>query len=130
MKLLIERTWGWDENWQLEDFERRLDCCRVSVIQVADDDVGAIWVEADPTRIYVTDLQILPNWQGRGIGTAVVKDTIRQAVVSGRVVELAVLQLNDGAKRLYERIGFEVMHRDEPFIYMRYRPNKSVSPAQ
>ena len=52
------------------------------------------------------------------------KETIRQAVASGQVVDLAVLQLNSRAKRLYERLGFEVAKIDAPFIYMRYRSGK------
>jgi ribosomal protein S18 acetylase RimI-like enzyme len=126
MKDLIERTWGWDEEWQLRDFDRRIDLCQVSVIQVEDHAVGAIWVEVESTSIYVTELQILPSWQGRGIGTAVMKETIRHAVASGHVVDLAVLQLNARAKSLYERLGFEVTKIDKPFIYMRYRPSKSA----
>ena len=34
MKDLITQTWGWDEVWQREDFERRLSRCRVSIIEV------------------------------------------------------------------------------------------------
>jgi ribosomal protein S18 acetylase RimI-like enzyme len=122
MKDLIERTWGWDEKWQLEDFDRRLTRCRVSVIETEGQPVGATWVEMNAKRIYVTDLQILPSWQRRGIATAIMKMIIRDATENGRVVELAVLRLNDSAKRLYERLGFEVLTVDEPFIYMQHRP--------
>src|SRR5947207_8534336 len=55
--------------------------------------------------------------QGRGIGTAIVRQTIREAASSGRVTELAVLQLNPRAQRLYERLGFMVSGVAEPFVY-------------
>ena len=32
MREVIEKTWGWDETWQLQDFERRFREYVVSVI--------------------------------------------------------------------------------------------------
>jgi ribosomal protein S18 acetylase RimI-like enzyme len=121
MRDLIEQTWGWDETWQREDFDQRLTRCRVSVIEAEGEPVGAIWVEIDSERIYITDLQILPRWQQRGIGTVIMKMIIREAIGSQRAVELAVLPLNERAQRLYERLGFEVAMIQEPFIYMRHQ---------
>jgi GNAT superfamily N-acetyltransferase len=120
MKELIDRTWGWDEVWQREDFESRLAGCRISIIEVEKAPVGAIYLELRPESVFIADLQILPDWQGRGIGTGIVRETVREATSSGRVTELGVLQLNPRARSLYERLGFVVTRVEEPFIYMRH----------
>ena len=120
MKDLIDRTWGWDEIWQREDFQRRVKRCRVSMIEVETIAVGALYVELLPQSIYITDLQILPEWQGHGIGAAVVKEIVHEAASAAKATELAVLRLNRRAGRLYERLGFVATGVDEPFIYMRH----------
>ena len=30
----VARTWGWDEEWQRQDFEKRLRECQVNLIEV------------------------------------------------------------------------------------------------
>ena len=34
MREVIERTWGWDDDWQVKDFDRRMGACQVFVIDV------------------------------------------------------------------------------------------------
>jgi ribosomal protein S18 acetylase RimI-like enzyme len=49
------------------------------------------------------------EWQGRGIGTALMKHLEERAVDNGfSVVELLVAKDNEAAQRLYERLGYEV----------------------
>ena len=116
----IDRTWGWDEAWQRNDFEQRFDRCAVSVIEVAGESIGALWLEARPEGTYITDLQVLPAWQRRGIGSAVLRQVMTDASQRELNVELAVLTTNTGARRLYERLGFRESGHVEPFVYMQY----------
>ena len=120
MRRHIEVTWGWDDAWQQADFSHRFERYDVSVIENDGVAIGSLWLEELPTAMYIADIQLLPAWQRRGIGTAVLGDVIAQAVDTRRAVELVVLPSNHGARRLYERIGFQVTEVSAPFIYMRY----------
>lgn len=46
MRALIEKTWGWDDKWQREDFQKRLRECQVRVIEVDTKSAGALWTQA------------------------------------------------------------------------------------
>jgi ribosomal protein S18 acetylase RimI-like enzyme len=120
MRDVIEKTWGWDEAWQRADFDRRFAESIVSTIEVAGRAVGSVWLEWKPDCLYIHELQIMPEWQGRGFGTAVLQQVIEQA--SGRrfPVTLSVVPANRRAKRLYERVGFKVTGVEPPFIRMRH----------
>jgi ribosomal protein S18 acetylase RimI-like enzyme len=121
MREVIEKTWGWDEAWQQIDFERRLAAYIVSIIEIEDRAVGSLWLEWKPDSLYIHEIQILPKFQGKGIGTAVVQGVIEQGAGRRFPVTLSVLPANPRAKRLYERLGFEVTHVEAPFIRMRYQ---------
>jgi ribosomal protein S18 acetylase RimI-like enzyme len=120
MREPIEKTWGWDETWQRNDFEARFRECLVSIVEAGGEDVGCLWLRSEPGVLYVADVQITPARQGRGIGTSVLQGVIALASERGVAVELAVLQVNPRARRLYERLGFRVTEAGAPFVRMRH----------
>lgn len=120
MRTLIEQTWGWDEAWQREDFSRRLGECEVSIVECDGHRVGALFVISNPASIHIEELQIIPEFQGKQIGSSIVRELIETARHRGVVVTLAVLSANPRAKQLYERLGFEVTSFEAPFFRMRH----------
>jgi ribosomal protein S18 acetylase RimI-like enzyme len=122
MRQVIERTWGWDEEWQRRDFDRRFRTYTASVIELKGEAIGGLLLHATAVAVDIVELQILPAHQGNGIGTSVVERVIDDAVRQGLAVTLSVVPANSRAKRLYERIGFRVTGVDEPFLRMRYSP--------
>ncbi len=56
-------------------------------------------------KMEIDDLYILPAFQNRGIGTAVIETCLAQAELP---VFLYVFQKNTGALRLYQRMGFVI----------------------
>ena len=120
----IEQTWGWDETWQRLEFDRRFREQVVSVIETADGDVGALWLEPRPDSVYVEEIQIVPASQRRGLGTAVLSRLIAESAARGLAVELAVLPRNADARRLYKRLGFTATRVEDPFVYMRIDSNR------
>jgi ribosomal protein S18 acetylase RimI-like enzyme len=120
MHEVIEKTWGWDEAWQRSDFETRFGKQAVSIIEVGARSVGSLWLERRPGVLYVSLVNVAPQFQGRGIGTAVMQDVIAQAAAHGNTVELSVLEANRRARPLYERLGFRVTAIESPFVRMRH----------
>ena len=121
MREVIEKTWGWDEGWQRTDFERRLAAYLVSIIEAEGRAAGSLWLEWKTDSLYIHEVQILPEFQGKGLGTAIVQGVIEQGARRTLPVTLSVVPANPRAKRLYERLGFEVTHVEPPFIRMRHQ---------
>ncbi|MCK2214889.1 GNAT family N-acetyltransferase [Actinomadura sp. ATCC 31491] len=62
-----------------------------------------------------------PAWQGRGIGSGVLRELLERCDREGTVVRLNVLQ-GSAARRLYERHGFVTEREDEVDVFMVRHP--------
>ncbi|MFE6162535.1 GNAT family N-acetyltransferase [Streptomyces sp. NPDC056486] len=62
-----------------------------------------------------------PALQGRGLGSAVLRELLGRTDAEGSVVRLNVLQ-GSAARRLYERHGFSVESEDPVDVFMVRRP--------
>jgi ribosomal protein S18 acetylase RimI-like enzyme len=76
------------------------------VVEVDGEPVGRIFFTEDEGDIHVADINLLPQWRGRGIGAQLFRDLQERARRNGRSVSLAVEHYNPDARRLYERLGF------------------------
>ena len=72
-------------------------------------------------RLEIMQLQVLPEYQGKGLGQELVQSFIDTAKAENKCLMLAVLKRNP-AKRLYERLGFSVVGEDEHEFHMRLEP--------
>ena len=80
----------------------------------------SFWLVLD--EIHINNLAIRREYQGQGLGTALLKETLQAG--AGRGAERATLEVrrsNAPARRLYESLGFEVAAT---------RPNYYVSPPE
>jgi GNAT superfamily N-acetyltransferase len=121
MRDVIQATWGWDEAWQQADFDKRFASCEVSVIEVDGRAAGSLWLDHRPESLHIRELQLLPEFQGRGLGTKVVEYVIDRAADVQLPVPLCVVAANPRARRLYERLGFIVVGVEPPFIHMQHK---------
>lgn len=120
MRSVIEQTWGWDEEWQQNDFAERFLSVLFYVVESRAQPIGALCLEQSPDCLYIRELQLLPEQQGHGIGTAIVDMVLDEARKQSLPVKLSVVPANDRAQRLYERLGFRVAAVELPFIRMVY----------
>jgi GNAT superfamily N-acetyltransferase len=118
MKLYVEQTWGWDEAYQQERFRQKFDPAAYQIILIDGHDVGALAVERRATEMFLAEIQLLPEYQRRGLGTAVVQDIVAAALRDGLPMKLQVLKVNP-ARRLYERLGFTVTAETATHVVMR-----------
>jgi ribosomal protein S18 acetylase RimI-like enzyme len=105
MRGSIEPMYGWDEDVQRGYHTGWFDADRLMIIE--DDDgtaVGVLDVTEEGDHLYLSRIEVLPEAQGRGLGTAVLRDLIGR----GRTIRLHVFTNNMRARRLYERLGFNV----------------------
>lgn len=123
MKEYVARTWGWDDAWQEQFFAEHFDPAAVSMIVVDGAVIGAIAVEWQTNAAFISSIEILPDYQGRGIGAAVIRGVIAEADARGLPVALRVLKINP-AQRLYARLGFQ-RTGETPTHYLMRREKSS-----
>ena len=116
----VTATWGWDEGFQRTYFEERWDPGPRRIVVVEGQDVGMVQVEWYVDEVFLALIEIAPDWQGRGLGSAVIADEQGQARQAGLPVTLHVLKANPKAKQLYERLGFVVVEEREERLVMRW----------
>jgi GNAT superfamily N-acetyltransferase len=58
------------------------------------------------------------RFQRQGIGSDTVRALIEEATRARRAINLGVVKISP-ARRLYERLGFQLTHEDEHKFYMR-----------
>jgi ribosomal protein S18 acetylase RimI-like enzyme len=77
-----------------------------SVIEVDTERAGRLRVVRNPDRHVLAGIQILHDHRGRGIGTAIITELLREARTRDVPLELTVSKHNPNAERLYTRLGF------------------------
>lgn len=88
--------------------------------------VGRLRVVRLDDYVEIAGLQIHPDWQNKGIGTAVVNEILDQGARAGIPVELDVAKDNPQAERLYARLGFERIREDDKEYRMRRPPSETT----
>ena len=117
----IALTWGWDEDWQRGHFDRAFPTANWKLLFVDECRAGAVRTSDTDRELYLEDILILPGFQRRGLGSAVILSLFREAASSGRTVGLQVLKVNP-AIHLYTRLGFVVVGEDDVHVRMRSSP--------
>lgn len=115
---VVERQFGqWDEAWQDQNFDSKWKEQNFHKIIERGEVVGGVWVEDHGTHLHLREIQIHPAHQGKGLGTAVLRDVIARAQFEGKRLQLRVLHLNK-ALSLYERLGFQRVEKMEAHYLM------------
>ncbi len=81
--------------------------------------IGRLYLDrGNPVDTRVVDLAFLPEWRGRGLGTAFLSAVFDEAFAQGRAVSIHVEDYNP-ARRLYYRLGFREVEARGPYWLMR-----------
>ena len=123
MRSYVELTWGyWDDSIQEDFFQRHFSSETVQIISVNGRDAGLLNVERESSELFLANLQIHPDFQNRGLGSAVLRELIESATALNLPVRLQVLSVNIGAARLYGRFGFATYLETPTHRFMRWLP--------
>ncbi|MGE6608746.1 GNAT family N-acetyltransferase [Halomonas sp. NPDC076908] len=100
---LFDKQWG-----QLDSYKLVINASRV----------GLLCINHDENAYYIRELQIDPQWQRQGIGTAAIRYTVETAQRKGiHLLRLRVFCINP-AIALYERMGFRICKTEAGINYM------------
>ena len=110
---------AWDEEYQRRSFWQSTDPAAHQLLYSGSEPVGFWCVLRDESQIYLQRLSLLPAFQNRGLGSALVRELIAEARASGRVLRLQVF-LTNRARRLYERLGFRIIGATDTHYHMEF----------
>jgi ribosomal protein S18 acetylase RimI-like enzyme len=125
MRPYVEATWGWDDEEQARMFAERFRAAAWQVVTVGDETTGMLSIEESQDEIWLASIEIHPRFQGRGLGTAIVRSLLTRSAKSGKPLTLRVLHANHRARALYERLGFKQFREIETHVYFRARPPRT-----
>ncbi|MEI8594321.1 GNAT family N-acetyltransferase [Photobacterium sp. Hal280] len=133
-KTAVTKVFGWDEQVQYQLHHQEWRACKPTLICWHDTPIGSVLLEsvteADPSAageascryLYFSRFFLLPEWQGRGIGTAVM--SLLEAICDAENLPCQLMYLQGNQVfTLYQRHGFHLLSQDHQFVSMVRLPN-------
>lgn len=119
LKWYIEIVYGWNEEDQykktVNELKRNIDC--MNVIH-ADNTAVGVTTFSEEDNVYCVGLTMIhPDYQNKGIGSAVIRDYINFAEKKNKRIIIKTYKDNP-AQNLYNRLGFKVYDKDNSHIYL------------
>jgi ribosomal protein S18 acetylase RimI-like enzyme len=121
--------------FQHHHFTTHFERAEFLVLERHGDPVGRLYLQREPPRWLIVDIGLLPAWQGRGIGTTLLRQLQQDAQdaqdARTQGLSLHVRLDNPRAQALYARLGFRdesvegmhrLMHWDVPSAVAQLKP--------
>ena len=105
---------------QRDHYRSYFPAARHDLILVGDQPVGRLYVDRRASEIRILDFTILPERRGRGIGTLVIQDLMKEAVEKNTSLSIYVESFNRSLG-LFQRLGFAKMDENGASWLMVWR---------
>jgi ribosomal protein S18 acetylase RimI-like enzyme len=102
---------------QLTEYNNKFKNASYQVLLFKKKPAGRLYTWESNSEIRIIDISLLPEFQGKGIGTKVLTDIIGSAKQRSKTVTLYVAHGNP-VKKLYERLGFKKISDSTTHEYM------------
>lgn len=112
---------GIDQSPELTEARVRSNFECAEIVELNGSPIGLLKVIRSPTEWRVSQIQLLPEHQGKGIGTQLLQEVLDSARAAGLVVTLSTLKINP-AERLYRRLGFTTATESGTSVSMSVTP--------
>jgi GNAT superfamily N-acetyltransferase len=83
--------------------------------------IGRLYLRDQSADLHIVDISLLPHSRGQGIGGAILADTLALARSQGKGVTIHV-EINNPARTLYARLGFETVEEKGAYDLLRAQP--------
>lgn len=119
MKPYFKNTYGWNDT---EERQKAADELNHALIVIFDKkEIGIIKVIPKTNELQLHQMQILPEFQGNGLGAELIRQTILRSEKLQLPIVLFVIT-SSPAKRLYDRFGFVITEEYEYHCKMCWKP--------
>jgi len=118
----VKAVFGWDEALQRKLHNIEFAQKRPTIVEVKGQRIGSYLLQEKGNHLYFCRFFLLPDYQGRGIGSKILAQCTTLADENNRLIKLCYLQGNH-VGNLYRRFAFEVTHENNEFVYMSRSPH-------
>jgi len=98
--------------------------CEFLVIELEGRPIGRLYVDRGVDDIRITDIALLPEFRGRGIGRMLMEEILAEGAKTTKRVTIYVEHYNP-ARRLYDRLGFRHVDTNGVYHLMEWRATAS-----
>ena len=123
---------NWDEKQKIEFMEFQFNAqhyhyinaykgAEFNIITWNNKDIGRFYIWKTESQIRILDITLLPDYQGKGIGTKILNQFIKESEKSGKTLNLHV-EYNNPALKLYKRLGFKKADDTGVYYFMERLP--------
>ncbi len=117
-RAVVSRQFGaWDEALQDRLFDEKWIPHQFEIVLCDGTPCDFLSAEDRPDHIYMSEIVIAPQFQGRGIGSQLLNEEMQRGRETQSPLRLQVLRENR-AIELYRRLGFQECGTPETHIYM------------
>lgn len=111
----LEMLWGWNETAQNEFHQKHFKKGNFQIIEQQEEGIGYLEIENREDHIFLANIMILKQFQGKGIGKIILEDLMKHHAE----IHLEVLKVNKRAVQFYQNLGFEIEQESEDSYKMR-----------
>lgn len=123
MRSYISEIWGWNDQWQENDFSSHFDPKGITLVYKEQELAGYSHVENRDGQLFIRIIVVHPLHQRKGIGSKLLESVIASGKEQSKSIGLEVFKINDEAKKFYERYGFKVKDETSSSYVMELMPN-------
>lgn len=127
MRSYVSEIWGWNEQWQENDFSAHFDPKDITLVHKERELVGYSHVENRNDQLFLRMIVVHPHHQRKGIGRKLLESVITSGKEQSKRIGLEVFKINTEAKKFYERYGFNVEGKTPSSYVMGFTPNNQVN---
>ncbi|MGH9722463.1 MAG: GNAT family N-acetyltransferase [Bryobacteraceae bacterium] len=91
--------------------------------------IGRLYLDRPEEEIRIIDIALLPEKRNSGIGTALIREVLREGAEAAKPVRIHVEQFNP-ARRLYNRLGFTEIGTNGVYFLMEWRPGAALAATE
>ena len=121
----IETYGSWDEEVERNFFDESFNSIKYLIILIDGQDIGCLAVTRNNADIFINEIQILSQYQNKGIGKMILDSIINDSQRLKIPINLEVLKVNKRAQAFYDRIGFIKSGETDSHYIMRRDPTIS-----
>jgi ribosomal protein S18 acetylase RimI-like enzyme len=118
MKEYIESIWGWDDDWQRNDFDTKWGLLSTRVIELDSKFIGYLQTEEKDDSLYISMMILSPEQRSRGIGSRILSDLLARSSRDGKKLMLRVFKLNRRAIAFYRRLDLKTVAEEADWLVM------------
>lgn len=113
----LEMLWGWNEKAQKKFHRKEFKKEHFQVIELQNEPIGYLEIEPFKDHIFLANLMILQQFQGKGLGKIIMQGLIK----NNPKIVLEVLKVNQRAIKFYQGLNFEITEDLEVSFRMKLK---------